>query len=89
MRAQLAFPIFDGVNAWASGLDDCFSKGLALHDAYRNDDRVMVAFGPHAPYTVGDEALQRIVTLADQLNAGVHMHVQGGVVRGGHAAADP
>ena len=75
MRAQLAFPIFDGVNAWASGLDDCFSKGLALHDAYRNDDRVMVAFGPHAPYTVPQKALEKILMLSQEIYLSVHIHL--------------
>ena len=35
------------------------SKGLALRDDLKHSDLVRVVFGPHAPYTVSDEPLQK------------------------------
>ncbi len=75
MRVQLAFPLFDGANAWSESIDDCFSKGLELHDRYRDDPQVIVAFGPHAPYTVNRKALEKIQMLSEEINLGIHIHL--------------
>ena len=75
MRAQIAFPVFDFATAWGSGPDDYISKGLELHDKYKSHSLIDIAFGPHAPYTVGDEALRRIATLSNEIEARIHIHV--------------
>ncbi|KGE05337.1 TRZ/ATZ family hydrolase [Pseudohaliea rubra] len=75
LRAQLAFPIFDFPTAWGSGPDDYLAKGLALRDELRHEDRITVVFGPHAPYTVGEDTLARIATLAAELDVPVHIHL--------------
>ncbi|MYM62888.1 TRZ/ATZ family hydrolase [Pseudomaricurvus sp. HS19] len=75
MRSQLAFPIFDFPTAWGTGPDDYIHKGLALHDNYRSHPLINVVFGPHAPYTVSDEPLQRIATLAEETQCGIHIHL--------------
>ena len=36
LRAQLGFPVMEFTNAWADGVQDCFHKGLALHDEHRH-----------------------------------------------------
>jgi 5-methylthioadenosine/S-adenosylhomocysteine deaminase len=75
LRAQLAFPVFDFPTAWGSGPDDYLAKGLALRDELRHEDRIGVVFGPHAPYTVSEENLARIATLAAELDLPVHIHL--------------
>jgi 5-methylthioadenosine/S-adenosylhomocysteine deaminase len=75
MRAQIAFPVIDFATNWSEGPDECISQGLALHDEYRDDDLIRIAFGPHAPYTVSDEPLERIAVLAQELEAPIHIHV--------------
>ncbi|MDX5298070.1 MAG: amidohydrolase family protein, partial [Gammaproteobacteria bacterium] len=50
-------------------------KGLALRDQYKDSRYVQIAFGPHAPYTVSDEPLTRVATLAAQLDAPIQIHV--------------
>ncbi|WP_096087169.1 TRZ/ATZ family hydrolase [Agaribacterium haliotis] len=75
IRAQLAFPILDFATAWASGPEEAIHKGLSLHDRYRSSDRIGVAFGPHAPYTVGDESLRKVVTLAEELQIPLQIHL--------------
>lgn len=75
MRAQITFPVFDFPCAWGQGPDDYIRKGLALHDAYRSNELITIGFGPHAPYTVSDEPLQRIATLAEELQAPIQIHV--------------
>lgn len=75
MRVQLTFPIFDFPTAWGQNADDYISKGLALRDDYKHADLVNVVFGPHAPYTVCQENLAKIATLAAELDAPVHIHL--------------
>ncbi len=79
MRAQLTFPVFEFPSAWGQNPDDYIHKGLQVHDDNKHNPLITVAFGPHAPYTVGDEAMNRIATLAAELHGGeiniqVHLH---------------
>ncbi|MEH6567315.1 MAG: TRZ/ATZ family hydrolase [Halopseudomonas sp.] len=75
MRAQLAFPVIDSPIPGARDSAEAIAKGLKLHDESRHSGLITVAFGPHAPYTVGDETLTRVRTLADELELPIHMHV--------------
>ncbi|MBK8163315.1 MAG: TRZ/ATZ family hydrolase [Gammaproteobacteria bacterium] len=75
MRAAIGLIMIDFPTAWAADADEYLSKGLELHDRYRGDPLISTVFAPHAPYTVSDEPLQRIRTLADELDIPVHMHV--------------
>ena len=75
VRCQLSFPIFEFPSNWGSGPQDYLNKGLALHDQYRSSEWVRVAFGPHAPYTVGDASLEKIVALAEELDANIQIHL--------------
>ncbi len=88
MRAQLSFPIFDFGNDWGSGPDDFIHKGLQLRDDYKHNDLIDIAFGPHAPYTVGDTSMQQVATLAAELdmNIQIHLHETAGEVTDAVAA---
>lgn len=76
LRCQLAFSIFDFPCNWGSGPEEYLEKGLALFDQYRGSERVHIAFGPHAPYTVGDDTLKKVVMLAEEMDACIHIHLQ-------------
>ena len=75
MRAQLTFPIFDFPTIWASDPDEYIHKGLQLRDDYKHSELLSFAFGPHAPYTVGDEAFGKVATLANELDAPIQVHL--------------
>ena len=75
MRACLGMILVDFPSAWASGPDEYLSKGLALHDEMRSEPLVRTAFAPHAPYSVSDEPLLRLRTLAEELERPIHMHL--------------
>ncbi len=75
MRAQVHFPVVDSATAWGSGPDDYIRKGIELHDIYKSSQLISVGFGPHAPYTLSDEPMQRIATLAEELQAPIHIHL--------------
>ncbi|BBA34198.1 5-methylthioadenosine [Methylocaldum marinum] len=75
LRAVVGLILIDFPSAWASGPDDYLSKGLALHDELRHNPLVTAAFAPHAPYSVSDEPLLKIRTLAAELDRPIHMHL--------------
>lgn len=75
IRCQLAFPILDFPTAWGLGADDYLNKGLALHDTFRDNHLITIAFGPHAPYTVSDAPLQKIAILAQEMDKPIHIHL--------------
>jgi 5-methylthioadenosine/S-adenosylhomocysteine deaminase len=75
MRATVGLILIDFPTVWADNANEYLTKGLALHDEYRNDPLIGTAFAPHAPYTVSDAPLQRVRMLADELDIPVHMHV--------------
>ena len=49
--------------------------GLDVRDSYREQPLVSFSFAPHAPYTVSDKTFQRIATLSNQVNIGIHTHL--------------
>jgi len=75
MRVQLSSPVLDFPTVWAQNPDEYIFKATELHDTYRNSELVYTAFGPHAPYTISDAPLRKILTLADELDIPIHMHV--------------
>ena len=75
MRAVVGLIMIDFPSAWAAGPDEYLHRGLRVHDQFRNDSLITTAFAPHAPYSVSDGPLERIRTLADELDMPIHMHV--------------
>ena len=73
-RARVGLPVIDFPTAWASSDDEYFDRGIEVHDQWRDDPLVSMAFVPHAPYTVSDASFERIRMLADQLDLPVHLH---------------
>jgi 5-methylthioadenosine/S-adenosylhomocysteine deaminase len=75
MRASLGLIVIDFPTVWAANADEYIAKGLAVFDQHRDEALLSFCFAPHAPYTVSDEPLKRIRTLANELDLPVHMHV--------------
>ena len=75
IKAQVAFPVLEFPSAWARDAEEYIHKGLALYDELKDDSLISIAFGPHAPYTVADGTLQKIVSLAGELDAAIHIHL--------------
>ena len=67
--------MIDFPSAWASDWQEYFDKGLSVHDQFRSDELITTAFAPHAPYSVSNAPLQKILTYSDELNIPIHMHV--------------
>jgi 5-methylthioadenosine/S-adenosylhomocysteine deaminase len=75
IRAQIATPILDFPIPGASTADEAIRQGVELFGDLKHHERIRITFGPHAPYTVCDENLEKIRVIAEELDASIHMHV--------------
>ncbi|MEW8042878.1 MAG: TRZ/ATZ family hydrolase [gamma proteobacterium symbiont of Phacoides pectinatus] len=75
MRAVLGLILIDFPSAWAGDADEYLHRGIRVHDDFRGNTLITTAFAPHAPYSVSDAPLERVRTLADELEIPIHMHV--------------
>lgn len=75
MRANLGLVVIELPTQYANDADSYIKKGLDVRDNYRDQALVNFSFAPHAPYTVSDKTFQRIATLSNQVNIGMHSHL--------------
>ena len=75
MRLVVGLIVLEFPSVWAQNAEEYLNKAMAVHDEVRGYDLVDTAFAPHAPYTVGDEALRQIAMYSNELDVPVHMHV--------------
>lgn len=75
MRVAVGMIALDFATPWAADPDEYIEKGLEVHDRHKHDPLVSTTFAPHAPYSVGDETLERIRRLADELDVPIHTHI--------------
>ncbi len=77
IRAQLSFPIFDMPSNWGSGVDEYLQKGTQTMEQFKDSELIQIAFGPHAPYTLSDDSLQKVARFANKhpgANVQMHLH---------------
>ena len=75
LRAVLGITVLEFPTPYASDAADYLAKGLAARDALRHEPRLSFALAPHAPYTVSDASFTQILTLAEELDIPLHLHV--------------
>ena len=75
MRACIGLPVIDVPTIWAANENEYINKGLEVSASWQGEPLISTSFAPHAPYSVGDEALGRIARLSEKRNMRVHMHV--------------
>lgn len=75
IRAQITVPVLDFPVPGARDAAEALRQAVQLHDDLKHHPRLDIAFGPHAPYSVGDDKLESIRVLAAEMDAGIHMHV--------------
>ncbi len=75
MRSVIGLILIDFPSAWAADTDAYLARAVEVHDRFRNDPLVHTAFAPHAPYSVADEPLRRMLVMANELELPIHMHV--------------
>ncbi|HSC79153.1 MAG TPA: TRZ/ATZ family hydrolase [Chitinolyticbacter sp.] len=74
-RMMVGCSILEFPTPYAANADGYIGKALACIDEFRGEDLVGFTLAPHAPYTVSDDTFRRVVTLADELDVGIHCHI--------------
>lgn len=77
MRAVVGMMILDRPSAYAADADDYLRKGLQIRDAWKHDPLISFSLAPYALNQLSDVCLERIRTLADELDCPVHTHIHG------------
>ncbi len=75
IRATIGLISIDFPSAYAQNAQDYLQKGLQVHDQLRGNPLIKTMFAPHGPYTVSDAPLQKIATLAEELDLPIHIHL--------------
>jgi 5-methylthioadenosine/S-adenosylhomocysteine deaminase len=75
IRIVVGMPVAEFATPWAAGTADYFSRALALRDEYRGHPLVSTAFAPLAVNRLHEATFAKLVTLADELDAGITLEV--------------
>ena len=75
IRAVVGMPVAEAHNPWAGGSAQALSQSLSFRDEYGGHPLVSTAFAPHAANDLSDATLSRLITLADELDAGIMIDV--------------
>lgn len=75
MRAVIGLITLDLPTAYAADADDYLAKGLAIRDELRDETLISFCLAPHAPYTVSDRSFAKVLTLAEQIELPIHLHL--------------
>jgi 5-methylthioadenosine/S-adenosylhomocysteine deaminase len=75
MRASIGLITLDFPTAYAADTDDYLAKGLAVRDEFREEPLISFCLAPHAPYTVNDRSFAKVLTLAEQIELPIHVHL--------------
>ena len=75
IRAALGIIAVEFPTPYAADAGDYLAKGLAARDALKEEALLSFCMAPHAPYTVSDKTFSRIVTLAEELDMPIHIHL--------------
>jgi 5-methylthioadenosine/S-adenosylhomocysteine deaminase len=75
IRAALGLIVIEFPSNYATDAEDYLSKGLEMRDRYKTEPLLRFCMAPHAPYTVSDANLERVGTMAAQLDMPIHIHL--------------
>jgi len=75
IRAAIGLITVDFQTPYAADADDYLAKGLAARDELRDEPLLSFCLAPHAPYTVDDRNFTRVLTLAEQCDLPIHLHL--------------
>jgi 5-methylthioadenosine/S-adenosylhomocysteine deaminase len=75
IRVVVGMPVAEYATPWAASTAEYFSRALALRDEYRGHPLVSTVFAPLAANRLQEATFAKLVTLADELDAGIAMEV--------------
>jgi 5-methylthioadenosine/S-adenosylhomocysteine deaminase len=76
LRAVIGLPVADHRSAWAQSPGEYLTRALKLHDEYKDHPSISTRFAPLGAASLADETLERLGTLAAELDAGMVVSLQ-------------
>jgi 5-methylthioadenosine/S-adenosylhomocysteine deaminase len=74
-RVAAGIIVIDFPSVYAADPDGYLQRGIDLRDKLRHEALVSFCLAPHAPYSIGDRSLEKVMTYADQLDLPIHIHI--------------
>jgi 5-methylthioadenosine/S-adenosylhomocysteine deaminase len=78
IRVVVGMPVAEGRTPWAAGSAQSLTQALSFRDEYGGHPLVSTAFAPRSANELSDATLSKLITLADELDAGIMIDVQAG-----------
>ncbi|MDR2507562.1 MAG: TRZ/ATZ family hydrolase [Candidatus Accumulibacter sp.] len=75
MRAAIGLLVLDFPSSYAADADDYLNKSMAARDELKHEALLSFCLAPHSPYTVCDKNFEQILTLAEQCDLPIHLHL--------------
>ncbi len=75
LRAALGGAIIEFPTPYAGDAEACIAKCLAPRDEFAADPLLKLMLAPHAPYTVSNQTLERILAISQEAEFPVVMHI--------------
>ncbi|EGG25219.1 putative amidohydrolase [Cavenderia fasciculata] len=75
MRATVSVPIIKFPTIYANNEAEYLEKGEKFIEQYKSNEMIRPALGPHAVYTITDEAYLRVKELSEKHNLVIHTHL--------------
>lgn len=75
MRAAIGLIAVDFPSNYAADADDYLAKGMAAREQLLDEALLSFCLAPHAPYTLSDRSFAGVLTLAEQLDLPIHLHL--------------
>ncbi len=76
MRMVAGLIFSDQATVWARNADKYLERASQVHDEFATNALVSTQFAPDSPLAAGDEDMERLRALADELELRVHLHCQ-------------
>jgi 5-methylthioadenosine/S-adenosylhomocysteine deaminase len=75
MRASVSGAILEFATPYAADAEAYLTRATASREEFLGESRLKLMLAPHAPYSVSDKTVQRIMTIASEMDVQIMMHV--------------
>lgn len=75
IRASVGLIVIGHPTAWAKTEADYFEKATAVYQQFREHPFISMTLSPHAPYSVSEQALKQMASLAEKWNLPIQIHL--------------
>ncbi len=75
IRASVGLIVLDFPTVWAKNADEYLQKAAQVHEKYQQHSLITTPLAPHAPYSVSDEPLRKVMQFSEQHKLPIHIHV--------------